>query len=112
MVAFHKTPTTPDIQEGVETAIEAVVKEAKLPSGHVDSVKIGTTVRLEVLFAGFRYLLELPSVFPRLGTNYTKVRVVLYIARSRGTDKSGNREVQNEITCFEISLSRNCVSWL
>ena len=56
MVAFHKTPTTPDIQEGVETAIEAVVKEAKLPSGHVDSVKIGTTVRFEVLFVGFHYL--------------------------------------------------------
>jgi N-methylhydantoinase A/oxoprolinase/acetone carboxylase beta subunit len=56
VVVFHKTPTTPDIQEGVETAIESVVKQANLPFGHVDSVKIGTTVRFEVLFVGFHYL--------------------------------------------------------
>ncbi|KUJ20906.1 uncharacterized protein LY89DRAFT_694593 [Mollisia scopiformis] len=43
VLAWHKTPTTTDIQEGVEQAIEAVVAKAKLPSNRVDSVKIGTT---------------------------------------------------------------------
>jgi N-methylhydantoinase A/oxoprolinase/acetone carboxylase beta subunit len=44
VLAWHKTPTTSDIQEGVERAIEAVIKKAKISSDHVDSVKIGTTV--------------------------------------------------------------------
>lgn len=44
VLAWHKTPTTPDIQSGVETAIEAIMTKAKIQSGHVDSVKIGTTV--------------------------------------------------------------------
>jgi len=45
VLAWHKTPTTSDIQAGVERAIEQVVKKAEIPPGHVDSVKIGTTVR-------------------------------------------------------------------
>jgi N-methylhydantoinase A/oxoprolinase/acetone carboxylase beta subunit len=45
VLAWHKTPTTSDIQEGVERAIEQVVKKADIPPGHVDSVKIGKTVR-------------------------------------------------------------------
>lgn len=45
VVEWYKTPTTSDIQTGVERAIEEVVKKAKIPSNHVDSVKIGTTVR-------------------------------------------------------------------
>lgn len=44
VVAWHKTPTTPNIQDGVEAAIEAVVSKANLTTGRVDSVKIGTTV--------------------------------------------------------------------
>jgi N-methylhydantoinase A/oxoprolinase/acetone carboxylase beta subunit len=51
VLAWHKTPTTPDIQSGVETAIEAIMKKAEIMSGHVDSVKIGTTVC--TLFHGF-----------------------------------------------------------
>ncbi|CAL3965121.1 hypothetical protein PZA11_002059 [Diplocarpon coronariae] len=43
VLAWHKTPTTPDIQEGVERAIAAVVKEAKISSSNIGSVKIGTT---------------------------------------------------------------------
>ncbi|KAJ5042715.1 uncharacterized protein L3040_004112 [Drepanopeziza brunnea f. sp. 'multigermtubi'] len=43
VLAWHKTPTTSDIQGGVERAIAAVVKEANIPSSHVGSVKIGTT---------------------------------------------------------------------
>ncbi|KAK0113030.1 hypothetical protein ONS95_014739 [Cadophora gregata] len=43
VLAWHKTPTTTDIQEGVERAIAAVVQKAKIPSDHVGSVKIGTT---------------------------------------------------------------------
>lgn len=44
VLGWHKTRTTPDIQTGVETGIEAVVTKAKIPLGQVDSVKIGTTV--------------------------------------------------------------------
>jgi len=50
VLAWHKTPTTPDIQSGVETAIEAIIAKASISEGHVDSVKIGTTVRTQVLF--------------------------------------------------------------
>lgn len=44
VLGWHKTPTTSDIQEGVELAIEAVVKKANIPAHHVAAVKIGTTV--------------------------------------------------------------------
>jgi activator of 2-hydroxyglutaryl-CoA dehydratase len=44
VLGWHKTPTTSDIQEGVELAIEAVVKKAEIPASHVGAVKIGTTV--------------------------------------------------------------------
>lgn len=50
VLAWHKTPTTSDIQSGVERAIEEVVKKAKTPSIHVDSVKIGTTVSISYYF--------------------------------------------------------------
>lgn len=110
MVAFHKTPTTPDIQEGVETAIEAVVKQARLPSGHVDSVKIGTTVRFEVLLLDSIIYLELPSVSPRLRTIIRKF--VLYNTRSRATDKKWKPRGPKRNHMFEISLRRNCVSWV
>ncbi|KAG4420786.1 hypothetical protein IFR04_006066 [Cadophora malorum] len=43
VLAWYKTPTTTDIQEGVERAIAAVVQKANIPSNHVGSVKIGTT---------------------------------------------------------------------
>lgn len=44
VLAWHKTPTTPDIQGGVELAIEQVMQKAHLSGGQVESVKIGTTV--------------------------------------------------------------------
>lgn len=44
VIAWHKTPTTVDIQSGIEIAIDAVVKKANVESGRVDAVKIGTTV--------------------------------------------------------------------
>ncbi|KAN0115026.1 hypothetical protein V8E51_004570 [Hyaloscypha variabilis] len=43
VLAWHKTATTLDIHQGVETAIAAVVKKAGTPPSHVDCVKIGTT---------------------------------------------------------------------
>lgn len=45
VLAWHKTPTTTDIQSGVEKAIDEIVRKGKIPLGGVDSVKIGTTVR-------------------------------------------------------------------
>jgi N-methylhydantoinase A/oxoprolinase/acetone carboxylase beta subunit len=50
VLAWHKTATTSDIQQGVETAIAAVVKKAATPPCHVDCVKIGTTVWLPDFF--------------------------------------------------------------
>lgn len=49
VIAWHKTPTTKDIQSGIETAIDAVVEKAKLETGRVDAVKIGTTVNGPIL---------------------------------------------------------------
>ncbi|CAG8971460.1 hypothetical protein HYALB_00002044 [Hymenoscyphus albidus] len=43
VLAWHKTPTTTDIQQGVELVIEEVIKKADIPRDHVRSVKIGTT---------------------------------------------------------------------
>ncbi|KAH8663399.1 hypothetical protein BGZ60DRAFT_470898 [Tricladium varicosporioides] len=43
VLACHKTPTTSDIQDGVERAIEEVVKKSEIAPSTVDSVKIGTT---------------------------------------------------------------------
>ncbi|KAG9234143.1 hypothetical protein BJ875DRAFT_441551 [Amylocarpus encephaloides] len=44
VLAWHKTSTTIDIQQGVECAIKEVVKKAGLPlGGRVSAVKIGTT---------------------------------------------------------------------
>ena len=55
VLAWHKTPTTSDIQDGVEKAIEEVVKKAGISPRHVGSVKIGTTVRSIFSSAGISY---------------------------------------------------------
>ncbi|RAL68786.1 hypothetical protein DID88_007477 [Monilinia fructigena] len=44
ILAWHKTPTTPDIQDGVEQAITAVIKSAQIPKDSIDFIKIGTTL--------------------------------------------------------------------
>lgn len=51
VIAWHKTPTTPDIQEGVEKAIQEVVQKAGLAHGQIESVKIGTTVSRFLAFS-------------------------------------------------------------
>ncbi|ESZ93296.1 hypothetical protein SBOR_6334 [Sclerotinia borealis F-4128] len=43
VLAWHKTPTTPDIQDGVEQAIAAVIKSARISKDSIDFIKIGTT---------------------------------------------------------------------
>ncbi|KAK3935212.1 hypothetical protein QBC46DRAFT_423423 [Diplogelasinospora grovesii] len=43
VVAWHKTRTTADIQKGVESVIEEVVRKANIPSNRVSSLRIGTT---------------------------------------------------------------------
>jgi activator of 2-hydroxyglutaryl-CoA dehydratase len=61
ILAWHKTPTTTDIQSGVERAIEEVVEKAEIPSDRVGSVKIGTTVRISLSYLKFdelRYIVE------------------------------------------------------
>lgn len=49
VLEWHKTPTTPDIQGGVEVAIEEVLRKAKIPGNQVESVKIGTTVSIPAI---------------------------------------------------------------
>lgn len=44
--AWHKSPTTVDIQTGVEHAIKAVIEKAGIAAKEVGSVKIGTTVSI------------------------------------------------------------------
>ncbi|KPI41319.1 Hydantoin utilization protein A [Cyphellophora attinorum] len=43
VLAWHKTPTTSDIQGGIELAIEEVVRQADVAPAQITSVKIGTT---------------------------------------------------------------------
>jgi N-methylhydantoinase A/oxoprolinase/acetone carboxylase beta subunit len=43
-IAWHKTPTTPDIQAGIELAIEEVIRKGQVAPASIKSVKIGTTV--------------------------------------------------------------------
>ncbi|PVH95133.1 DUF917-domain-containing protein [Periconia macrospinosa] len=43
VLAWHKTPTTSDIQAGVEQAIHTVIGKASIPSTSIGTVKIGTT---------------------------------------------------------------------
>ncbi|WDK20970.1 hydantoinase/oxoprolinase [Colletotrichum graminicola] len=47
VVAWYKTPTTSDIQAGVEHAIREVIRRGEMAPSQVSSVKIGTTVVLE-----------------------------------------------------------------
>jgi len=44
VVAWHKTPTTSNIQAGVELAIREVVRKGEITPSQIKSVKIGTTV--------------------------------------------------------------------
>ena len=44
VLAWHKTPTTSNIQDGVEEAIAAVIKKADIPRDNINSINIGTTV--------------------------------------------------------------------
>jgi hypothetical protein len=50
ILAWHKTPTTVDIQAGVELAIQQVIQKANIEPGQVTSVKIGTTVSVSGKF--------------------------------------------------------------
>lgn len=43
VLAWHKTPTTSDIQAGVENAVHSVVRKASIPPTSIGAVKIGTT---------------------------------------------------------------------
>jgi N-methylhydantoinase A/oxoprolinase/acetone carboxylase beta subunit len=43
IVAYHKTPTTRNVTEGIKTAIEEVLKQSNVDSKNVLSVTIGTT---------------------------------------------------------------------
>ncbi|KAI1842473.1 hypothetical protein JX266_011368 [Neoarthrinium moseri] len=43
ILAWHKSPTTPDVSSGVSSAIEAVLREAGVGRSEVALVKIGTT---------------------------------------------------------------------
>lgn len=43
VVGWYKTPTTPDVSSGIITALEQLLRQAKVPTSRVDAVMIGTT---------------------------------------------------------------------
>ncbi|KAK5121095.1 hypothetical protein LTR85_005579 [Meristemomyces frigidus] len=43
VLAHHKTPTTPDVTEGIEKAVRAVLEKSALPTDRIASVTVGTT---------------------------------------------------------------------
>lgn len=50
VVAWHKAPTTADMQTGVAQSIHEVIRKSGLPPASISSVHIGTTVRCSVTF--------------------------------------------------------------
>jgi N-methylhydantoinase A/oxoprolinase/acetone carboxylase beta subunit len=43
VLSHHKTPTTPDVTAGIETAIHAILQKSNLASSSIASVTVGTT---------------------------------------------------------------------
>ncbi|RFU24482.1 hypothetical protein B7463_g11857, partial [Scytalidium lignicola] len=43
VIAWFKTPTTPDVTDGIETAVRTVIKEAEVDASFISSLIIGTT---------------------------------------------------------------------
>ncbi|KAK8004505.1 Maintenance of ploidy protein mob2 [Apiospora arundinis] len=43
VLAHHKTPTTPDVTEGIETAVRTVLEKSRLATDAIASVTVGTT---------------------------------------------------------------------
>jgi N-methylhydantoinase A/oxoprolinase/acetone carboxylase beta subunit/DUF917 family protein len=43
ILAYHKTPTTPDVTAGIETAVRAVLQASQLEPDRIASVTVGTT---------------------------------------------------------------------
>ncbi len=43
VVGWHKTPTTPDVTDGITTAMKTVLRETKIPVRRIKAVMIGTT---------------------------------------------------------------------
>ncbi|KAK4542745.1 hypothetical protein LTR36_006121 [Oleoguttula mirabilis] len=43
VLAHHKTPTTPNVTEGIEKAVRAVLEKSALPTARIASVTVGTT---------------------------------------------------------------------
>ncbi|KAK6848819.1 hypothetical protein PG995_012652 [Apiospora arundinis] len=43
VLAHHKTPTTPDVTEGIETAVRTVLAKSRLATDAIASVTVGTT---------------------------------------------------------------------
>lgn len=63
MVAWHKTPTTADIQKGVELAIDEVIKKTDILPGQVQSLRIGTTVCWLIFPLEPKYVYSLANQF-------------------------------------------------
>lgn len=63
ILAWHKTPTTSNIQDGVEEAIAAVIKKADIPKDNINSINIGTTVGLPLFFTALRVTSTLPGFY-------------------------------------------------
>ncbi|KAK0945597.1 hypothetical protein LTR48_002340 [Friedmanniomyces endolithicus] len=43
VLSHYKTPTTPDVTEGIETAVRSILEKSKIPAGKIASVTVGTT---------------------------------------------------------------------
>ncbi|EPS97461.1 hypothetical protein FOMPIDRAFT_1128485 [Fomitopsis schrenkii] len=71
VLAYHKAPTTPDVSQGIETAVREILKGADVPAKSISSLSIGTTAFINaVLEADGRRLAKVAVI--RLCGPYTK----------------------------------------
>ena len=43
VLAYCKTPTSPEVTSGIETAVHKILKDAKIRTNNIASVTVGTT---------------------------------------------------------------------
>lgn len=59
VIAWHKSPTTPDVTSGIASALESVLGKSKIPREDIFHLSIGTTVSLlHIVFIQLTLLIQ------------------------------------------------------
>lgn len=66
VLAWHKAPTTANIQTGVQQSIQEVIQKGTVSPATISSVHIGTTASLDVSLAHLISCVRANAVFPAI----------------------------------------------